>query len=94
MQKLPQALRIVLSAARPSVGSESQLLLVFDHEVDQKWVDSEVHLEEIKKAVESVVGKEVKISIVLSKEPSGSVKNPYPDLTKIIKKIPVELLDE
>ena len=52
------------------------------------------HLEEIKKAVESVVGKEVKISIALSKEPSGSVKNPYPDLTKIIKKIPVELLDE
>ncbi len=94
LQKLPQALRVVLSTTRPSVGSESQLLLVFDHEVDQKWVDSEIHLEEIKKAVESVVGKEVKISIALSKEPSGSVKNPYPDLTKIIKKIPVELLDE
>lgn len=94
LQKLPQALRIVLSTARPSVGSENQLLLVFDHEVDQKWVDSEIHLQEIKKAVESVVGKEVKISITLSKTVDGSVKNSYPDLTKIIKKIPVELLDE
>lgn len=93
LQKLPQMLRVVLISAKPSPGAGNQLLLVFDHEVDRHLVDSGEHLAEIKKVVESVIGKAVEIRTVCSRteDPGGRA---YLDLTKLSKKIPVEYVDE
>ncbi len=93
LQKLPQMLRVVLIGARPSPGAGNQLLLVFDHEVDKHLIDSGRHLEEIKKVVETVIGKAVEVQAVCART-EGSEGRSYLDLTKIAKKIPVEYVDE
>lgn len=92
LQKLPQMVRTVLIAAHPAPGKENQLAIVFEHEIDKKLIESGSHLDDIKKAVEMVIGKEVEILTVLEGEKED--KQIYPDLTKIIKKIPVEYVDE
>lgn len=93
LKKLPQMLRVVLISAKPSPGAGNQLMLVFDHEVDKHLVDSGEHLAEIKKVVESVVGKAVEIRTVCSRAEDSNGRG-YPDLTKLSKKIPVEYVDE
>lgn len=93
LNKLPQMLKIVLLTAHPSIGAGNQLLLVFDHEIDKRLVDSGNHLEEIKKTVEAVIGKQVEVATAQKGE-EGEGKANYPDLTQIIKKIPFEYVDE
>lgn len=93
LKKLPQMLRVVLIAARPSFGAGNRLLLVFDHEVDKHLVDSGKHLEEIKQVIENVIGKAVEVQTVSSREESADGRG-YLDLTQISKKIPVEYVDE
>lgn len=93
LKRLPQSLRVTLLAAKPSPGADNQLMLVFQHEVDRQWADSGTHPEEIRKAVEAVIGKSVEIRTALDGDTSADGRT-YPDLTKLIKKIPVEFLDE
>lgn len=93
LKRLPQLVRVVLIAARPSPGRDNQLLLAFDHEVDKQLIDSGTHLEEIKKAVESVIGKAVEVRTVSNQTENADGRS-YPDLTKIIKNIPIEYVDE
>lgn len=93
LQKLPQLVRTVLITAKPSPGNDNQLVLVFEHAVDKQLIDSGTHLDDIKKAIGLVIGKAVEVRTVLNGA-DGQEKTAYPDLTKLIKKIPIEYVDE
>lgn len=91
LKKLPSPVRVVLIGARPSPGKENLLLLVFEHEVDRRFIED--RLEQVTDVVQEVVGKAVEVRTVnCQAESQGGMV--YPDLTKIIKKIPVEYVDE
>lgn len=92
LQKLPQLVRTVLISAKPSTGSGNELLIVFEHMIDKHLIDSGNHLGEIKKAVEAVIGKEVEVKTILAGD-DGATES-FVDLTKLIKKIPIEYVDE
>lgn len=93
LQKLPQLVRTVLISAKPSPGQDNQLILVFEHAVDRQLIESGTHLEDIKNAVEQVIGKAIEVRTVLAGE-DGPEAGAFPDLTKIIKNIPIEYVDE
>ena len=93
LQRLPQMLRVVLIAATPSPAVDNQLVIVFRNETDKKLVDSGDRVEQIKKAIEREIGKAVEVRTALE-EGNDSGKKQYPDLLQIIKKIPIEYVDE
>ena len=88
---LPGSLKVSLSGARPSVGEGNELLLVFTEAFDKDFVDQEEHLQEIKKVILSQVQKEVEVRAVLATNQKQA--NLYPDITKLIKNVPVEFVD-
>ena len=89
--KLPGSLKVALNGARPSVGNDNELLLVFTEAFDKEFIEQGDHLEEIKKVILSQIHKEVEVQARLA----GTQKEAamYPDITKMIKKIPVEIVD-
>ena len=89
--KLPPSLRVSLSSARPSVGSGNELLLVFMEPFDKEFIEQGDHLDEIKKTIRSQIQKEVEVQAVLATNQREA--NMYPDITKMIKKVPVEFID-
>ena len=89
--KLPGSLKVSLSSARPSVGSGNELLLVFTEAFDKEFVEQGDHLEEIEKVILSQIQKEVTVQAVLATTQREA--NMYPDITKMIKKVPVEFID-
>ncbi len=89
--KLPGSLKVSLSSARPSVGSGNELLLVFTEAFDKEFVEQGDHLEEIKKIILGQIQKEVEVQAVLATNQREA--NMYPDITKMIKKVPVEFID-
>ncbi len=91
LKKLPPLVRTALIGARPSPGQENLLLLVFEHEVDRRLVED--RLAQVQNAVQEVAGKSVEVRTVNHQAESQGGMG-YPDLTKIIKKIPVEYVDE
>lgn len=91
LKKLPPLVRITLLGAKPSPGKDNLLLLVFEHEVDRQLIEE--RLEQVQNAVQEVVGKAVEVRTINHRTESQGGMG-YPDLTKIIKKIPVEYVDE
>ena len=89
--KLSGSLKVSLSGARPSVGNENELILVFREAFDKEFVDQGEHLEEIKKVILSQTQKEVEVRTALATNQKEATM--YPDITKMIKKIPVEIID-
>ena len=89
--RLPGSLKVSLSSARPSVGNGNELLLVFTEAFDKEFVEQGDHLEEIKKVIMSQLQKEVEVKAVLAS--SQKEMNLYPDITKLIKNVPVEFID-
>lgn len=89
--KLPGSIKVLLSSARPSVGSGNELLLVFTEEFDKEFIEQGEHLEEIKKTIQAQIQKEVEVQAVLASNPREA--NLYPDITKMIKNVPVEYID-
>ena len=89
--KLPGYLKVYLSNVKPSVGNQNELLLVFTEAFDKDYVSQEEHIQEIKKVILSQIQKEVEIKTVLAS--TQKEVNLYPDITKIIKNIPVEFVD-
>ena len=89
--RLPGSLKVSLSSARPSVGNGNELLLVFTEAFDKEFVEQGDHLEEIKKVIMSQLQKEVEVKAVLAS--SQKEMNLYPDITKLIKNVPVEFVD-
>lgn len=91
LTKMPPLVRIVLISARPTIGNNNQLVLLFENQIDKDIVDDEGHKTEIVKAIADVIGKEVEIHTKLVNE--GESISDFPDLTKIIKKVPIEYVD-
>lgn len=89
--KVPGYLKAYLNNVRPSVGNQNELLLVFTEAFDKDYVEQEEHIQEIKKIILSQIQKEVEIKTVLAS--TQKEVNLYPDITKIIKNIPVEFVD-
>ena len=89
--KLPGSIKVSLSAARPSVGEGNQLLLVFTEAFDKEFIEQGDHLEVIKNAIRVQIQKEVDVQAVLATNQREA--NMYPDITKIISKVPVEYID-
>jgi len=88
---LPGSVKVSLSAARPSVGEGNQLLLVFTEAFDKEFIEQGDHLEIIKNTIRARLQKEVEVQAVLAT--SQREANMYPDITKMIKKVPVEFID-
>lgn len=89
--KLPGSLKVALSSARPSVGEENQLLLVFTEAFDKEFIEQGDHLEIIKNTIRAQIQKEVEVQTVLAATKREA--NMYPDITKMIQKVPVEFID-
>ena len=88
---LPGSLKVSLSSARPSVGNGNELLLVFTEAFDKEFMEQGDHLEVIKNTIRSKIHKEVEVQAVLANTQREA--NMYPDITKMIKKVPVEFID-
>lgn len=84
MMNVSPAVRALLTCARPSIGSDNTLLLVFEEEVDKEFIEKEEHLNEITNAIEKMIHKEVTVRTKLIHQGQESM-NDFPDLTKIIK---------
>ena len=89
--RLPGSLKVSLSAARPSVGEGNQLLLVFTEAFDKEFIEQGDHLEIIENTIRAQIQKEVKVQAVLATNQREA--NMYPDITKMIRKVPVEFID-
>jgi len=88
---LPPLVRTVLISARVVPGEGNTIILVFEKEVDEGVINQESHLEEIKIAIADTIGKEVLVQTKVIKD--GEALEAYPDLTKIMKKVPIEYVD-
>lgn len=84
--------KAVLVAAKPSIGNNNNLLLVFTESMDKEFISQESHISELKEAIAKVIHKEVDIQTKLLNEGKEAI-NDIPDLTKIIKNIPIEYED-
>lgn len=89
--KLPGSLKVSLSSARPSVGEGNQLLLVFTEAFDKEFMEQGDHLDIIKNCIRAQIQKEVEVQAVLATNQREA--NMYPDITKMISKVPVEFID-
>ena len=76
-------LKMTLKKARLSVGSQDQLLLVFDDEVQEQLVNTPEHLQEIEMAIEDRIGKQVKVE-VRHVESGRRFEDSYVDIAKLI----------
>ena len=89
--RLPGSVKVSLSSAKPSVGEGNQLLLVFTEAFDKEFIEQDDHLEIIKNSIRAQIQKEVEVQTRLAA--SRKEANLYPDITKMISKVPVEFID-
>ena len=89
--KLPGSIKVSLSSARPSVGEDNRLLLVFTEAFDKEFMEQGDHIDIIRSCIRAQIRKEVEVQAVLAT--SQREANMYPDITKMIKKVPVEFID-
>lgn len=85
-------IRAVLTNAKPSIGNNNTLLLVFTESMDKEFISREEHISDIKSAISNAIHKEVEIQTKLLTQGKESLED-IPDLTKIIKNINIEYVD-
>ncbi len=85
-------MKIYLMNARPSIGSNNTLLLVFTEAMDKEFVSQEPHLKELKETIARTTGKDIEIQTKLLAQGKETL-NDIPDLTKIVKNIKIEYED-
>jgi DNA polymerase-3 subunit gamma/tau len=85
-------IRAYLTNARPSVGDNNTLLLVFQESMDKEFISQENHLKELKETIANIIKKEVDIQTKLLNQGKESMED-IPDLTKIIKNMKIEYED-
>ena len=90
--------RMFAKNAKPSLGAEGELLLVFSKEAcrahfecaeDTTKAHAEQNLQDLKNTIEQIVGKEISIKTVLA-EDEVHYETDYPDLTKMFGMTVVE----
>lgn len=84
--------KVSLGNARPSMGNNNTLLLVFSDSWDMEALSSEQHMAELKSAIARYVPKEVEIKTKLLAEKQENPEEAF-DLRKIIKNIDIEYED-
>ncbi len=83
--------KITLISAKVVPGEGNMITLLFESEVDECFIKRETQLQKIRKAIQDVIHKEV---LIQTKTVNNKNElNRYADLTKLIKKIPVEYVD-
>ncbi len=88
---LPGFLKASLGNVKPSIGSANELLLVFTEAFDKEFVEQNGHLDLIKNTIREKLQKEVEVKAVLASTQKESAV--YPDITRLMKKVPVEFID-
>lgn len=83
IRHMPGSVRTFLKEARLSLGGENTLLIVFDDEFAESYVNTEAHLAEISRAIGENTGKEVEIQIKRN-ESARPFEESYVDIEKII----------
>lgn len=84
--------KVSLANARPSIGNNNALLLVFADEWDMEALKKESHIQELKNAIARYVPKDVEIVTKLISADNGTTEEAF-DLRKIIKNIDIEYED-
>lgn len=87
----PPYLRNQLITAKPTVGDNNRLRLVFTNDFDQDSVEKAEHMAGIKKTIAEMTGKDIEIVTVLLDAKAAAVEI---DITKqLANKIPIEISD-
>lgn len=96
MALLPPVMNKMMGSARPIPGEGNMLLLEFEDELEKKFIDTPEHLQELQKAIQKRLQKEIKVetshigSMGAADEPSLDLRNIMGSLEK---KVPVEYED-
>jgi DNA polymerase-3 subunit gamma/tau len=77
-----------LAGAKPSIGNNNTLLLVFTESLDKDFISKEDHLNDIKSAIAKTIHKEVEVQTKLLSDGKESMDE-IPDLTKLIKNVTI-----
>jgi DNA polymerase-3 subunit gamma/tau len=93
ISQLKGGLKSMIGAARPSVGKDNQMLLVFQDSTAEGFVNTEEHLQEIEAAIEAIIQKKVRVATKLVAQ--GDSSSEFPDLRLLEKRIkmPIEIVD-
>ena len=83
IRDMPGGTRTFLKNAHLSLGGDNALLLVFDDEVAESYVNSEFHKQELQAAVSAKIGKEIDIQIKRN-DTGYPADQAYPDIEKLI----------
>ncbi len=81
-----------LMNAKPSIGNNDSLLLVFTESIDKDLISQENHMTELKDVIVKIIHKEVEIQTKLLTQGKENIED-IPDLTNIIKNIAIEYED-
>lgn len=85
-------IRAYLMNAKPSIGNNNTLLLVFTEAMDKEFISKETHLKEIQDVISKTINREVEVQTKLLAEGKENLDD-IPDLTKIVKNIKIEYED-
>lgn len=89
--RVPAIIKPQMSSATPTVGDNNRLRLVFTKVLDVDWMNKEVHKAMLKEVIGEISGKDVEIESVLEKSgDTGSIA----DISKLVKKMPIEFTDK
>ncbi len=92
LNKVSGLIKAYLVNAKPSIGNNNTLLLVFTEAMDKEFISKDNHINEIKEVIGKVIHRDVEIQTKLLNEGKQAMEE-IPDLTKIIKNIPIEYED-
>lgn len=84
--------KAALTAARPTVGNNNRLLLVFEDSMDKALMEQELHMKELKDIIAKRIQKDVEIQTKLLEQGKESMED-IPDLRHIFKNITIEYED-
>lgn len=93
LSRLGGGLKSMMGLARPSVGTDNTMLLVFKDPTAEGFVNTPEHLREIETAIEEIIQKKVQVSTkLIAQDDLGS---DFPDLRQLEAKVkmPIEVID-
>jgi DNA polymerase-3 subunit gamma/tau len=93
ISQLKGVLKSMMGSARPSVGKNNQMLLVFQDPTAEGFVNTQEHLHEVETAIESIIQKKVQVATKLITQEDSSSE--FPDLRQLKERIkmPIEIVD-
>lgn len=92
MQGIPKAVSSMMGSAKPTVGEDNSLLLVFTDSLEKDFVDREHHLQDIESVIRFQIQKEVKVTTRYV-SPEKRQTDTTVDLRQIVKNINIEYED-